>query len=307
MRFELVELQRRLGQTSLYVTHDQSEAMLMSDRIILMKRWRDDPVRHARVISMSGRQPGLRPSSWATPISSRARSSRPFPMAGCAGCPLPGICVEGRFSLAGAPGPPGPFSSAFAPKASSDHRTARAVRTASTAEVEVDNFLGPVVSCKIQIGYPRPSRGAPRAHPPIRRRSHPRPDRSGRRHPDHRALACALKTSKEPNMRIDSVESDLHRQVSVCGDPAPTMASLAWEKAEPGDSTKRPPAPCSGSRTICWARIRCASSTTGNTCTAGRISADRPSWPRSARSTSRSGTSWASTSKRRSMPCSAAR
>ncbi|KLK94597.1 hypothetical protein AA309_02585 [Microvirga vignae] len=37
MRYELVELQRRLGQTSLYVTHDQSEAMLMSDRIILMK------------------------------------------------------------------------------------------------------------------------------------------------------------------------------------------------------------------------------------------------------------------------------
>jgi ABC-type Fe3+/spermidine/putrescine transport system ATPase subunit len=37
MRFELVELQRNLGQTSLYVTHDQSEAMLMSDRIILMR------------------------------------------------------------------------------------------------------------------------------------------------------------------------------------------------------------------------------------------------------------------------------
>lgn len=37
MRFELVELQRRLGTTSLYVTHDQSEAMLMSDRIILMR------------------------------------------------------------------------------------------------------------------------------------------------------------------------------------------------------------------------------------------------------------------------------
>jgi iron(III) transport system ATP-binding protein len=37
MRFELVALQKRLGTTSLYVTHDQSEAMLMSDRIILMK------------------------------------------------------------------------------------------------------------------------------------------------------------------------------------------------------------------------------------------------------------------------------
>ncbi len=37
MRFELVALQRKLGRTSIYVTHDQSEAMVMSDRIILMK------------------------------------------------------------------------------------------------------------------------------------------------------------------------------------------------------------------------------------------------------------------------------
>jgi ABC-type Fe3+/spermidine/putrescine transport system ATPase subunit len=36
MRFELVQLQRRLGRTSIYVTHDQAEAMVMSDRIILM-------------------------------------------------------------------------------------------------------------------------------------------------------------------------------------------------------------------------------------------------------------------------------
>ena len=37
MRFELMELQRRLGRTSIYVTHDQAEAMLMSDRVILMQ------------------------------------------------------------------------------------------------------------------------------------------------------------------------------------------------------------------------------------------------------------------------------
>jgi ABC-type Fe3+/spermidine/putrescine transport system ATPase subunit len=36
MRFELLALQRRLGRTSVYVTHDQAEAMVMSDRIILM-------------------------------------------------------------------------------------------------------------------------------------------------------------------------------------------------------------------------------------------------------------------------------
>ena len=40
MRFELVELQRRLGRTSIYVTHDQAEAMLMSDRVILMQAGR---------------------------------------------------------------------------------------------------------------------------------------------------------------------------------------------------------------------------------------------------------------------------
>jgi iron(III) transport system ATP-binding protein len=37
MRIELRELQRRLGVTSLYVTHDLEEALAMSDRIVVMK------------------------------------------------------------------------------------------------------------------------------------------------------------------------------------------------------------------------------------------------------------------------------
>jgi iron(III) transport system ATP-binding protein len=36
MRFEIVELQRRLNITVVYVTHDQAEAMSMSDRIVVM-------------------------------------------------------------------------------------------------------------------------------------------------------------------------------------------------------------------------------------------------------------------------------
>ena len=40
MRFELVALQRKLGRTSIYVTHDQAEAMAMSDRVILMNHGR---------------------------------------------------------------------------------------------------------------------------------------------------------------------------------------------------------------------------------------------------------------------------
>lgn len=37
MRFELLELQRTVGVTSVYVTHDQTEAMSMSDRVALMR------------------------------------------------------------------------------------------------------------------------------------------------------------------------------------------------------------------------------------------------------------------------------
>jgi putative spermidine/putrescine transport system ATP-binding protein len=40
LRHELVELHRRIGATSIYVTHDQSEAMAMSDRIVVMNAGR---------------------------------------------------------------------------------------------------------------------------------------------------------------------------------------------------------------------------------------------------------------------------
>ncbi len=36
MRLEIKQLQRRLGVTSLYVTHDQVEAMTLADRMIVM-------------------------------------------------------------------------------------------------------------------------------------------------------------------------------------------------------------------------------------------------------------------------------
>ena len=38
MRFEIKELQKKLGLTVIYVTHDQAEAMAMSDRIIVMHK-----------------------------------------------------------------------------------------------------------------------------------------------------------------------------------------------------------------------------------------------------------------------------
>ena len=37
MRFEILELQRAVGITTVYVTHDQTEAMSMSDRVVLLQ------------------------------------------------------------------------------------------------------------------------------------------------------------------------------------------------------------------------------------------------------------------------------
>lgn len=38
MRFELIEIQRELEVPAVYVTHDQAEAMVMSDRVIVMEK-----------------------------------------------------------------------------------------------------------------------------------------------------------------------------------------------------------------------------------------------------------------------------
>lgn len=43
-RTELRELQRRLGTTTVYVTHDQVEAMTMADRIVVMNKGRADQI-----------------------------------------------------------------------------------------------------------------------------------------------------------------------------------------------------------------------------------------------------------------------
>jgi iron(III) transport system ATP-binding protein len=44
MRAEIRRIQRRLGITSLFVTHDQDEAMSLSDRIVVMNKGRIDQV-----------------------------------------------------------------------------------------------------------------------------------------------------------------------------------------------------------------------------------------------------------------------
>jgi iron(III) transport system ATP-binding protein len=50
MRVELVRLQREVGITSIYVTHDQAEALVMSDRVVVMDKGRIQQIGDPRTI-----------------------------------------------------------------------------------------------------------------------------------------------------------------------------------------------------------------------------------------------------------------
>ena len=76
LQLELKRIQTEVGITFVYVTHDQEEALTMSDRIAVMHAGQGRAARHARRSSTSGRRPGSWPTSSARRTCSRARSSR---------------------------------------------------------------------------------------------------------------------------------------------------------------------------------------------------------------------------------------
>ena len=63
---EFRALQRRLGITTLYVTHDQEEAMALSDRVVVMQRGRILQV-GAPETSIAGRPAARSPAFFGTP------------------------------------------------------------------------------------------------------------------------------------------------------------------------------------------------------------------------------------------------
>ena len=82
MQIELKRLQHETGITFIFVTHDQEEALTMSDRIAVMSQGQDPADRLARARSTTGRPSASSPTSSARPISSKAmlpsaRTARP--------------------------------------------------------------------------------------------------------------------------------------------------------------------------------------------------------------------------------------
>ena len=75
MQIEIRHLHQRLGMTTVYVTHDQREALTMSDRVAVIDRRALPSDRTSRAISTSGRRAASSPSSSASrsflPVSVR--------------------------------------------------------------------------------------------------------------------------------------------------------------------------------------------------------------------------------------------
>ena len=75
MRFELKEVQARVGVTTIFITHDQSEAMILSDRVRRDECRPHRPGRHAAGDLPAAEHDASSWSSWARSTSS-ARASR---------------------------------------------------------------------------------------------------------------------------------------------------------------------------------------------------------------------------------------
>ncbi len=86
MRRELKDIQRRVGITFLFITHDQEEALSMSDQIAVINRGRIEQVGSPRDVYRRP-APNSSPNFWATSIGSTASACGPKRFASRASAP----------------------------------------------------------------------------------------------------------------------------------------------------------------------------------------------------------------------------
>jgi iron(III) transport system ATP-binding protein len=75
LRSEIRRICKQSGLTTVYVTHDQKEALSMADRIAIMRERQDRADRHAPARCTAAPPTSSSPSSWARPTSSTPSGS----------------------------------------------------------------------------------------------------------------------------------------------------------------------------------------------------------------------------------------
>jgi len=143
MQSELRRIHREIGTTVIYVTHDQEEAMSLSDRVVIMHESRIVQVGTPREIYTSPRTPFVaqfmgRASS--IPVRLRAQTSGDYGRAVC----KDGTEIQGRRT-----GGSGEVSEAIAVLRPEDARVGRSDDAANTFKVRINEkvFLGDKIVC----------------------------------------------------------------------------------------------------------------------------------------------------------------
>lgn len=144
MRFELKAIQRRIGVTSIYVTHDQAEAMAISDRIAVMSKGKIKQIGTPAEIYDSPQDPftaefiglaNLLPGKVTGPSSVLLASQQEIEIDGCQTLPLgKDVLISIR-----------PHNVRIE---RSDHKT----RNALLGIVEKGSYLGDKIDYRVRIG-----------------------------------------------------------------------------------------------------------------------------------------------------------
>ena len=172
MQIELKAIQQQVGITFIYVTHDQDEALAMSDRIAIFDRRPHRAGGYARPRSTSDPRPPSWPASWAPRTCSRATVAA----AGRWAARAPSPCAPRRStsSAAGAPCPRARWPSTAPCATSSISARIPATTWRSTLGGELEVIKQNVTTSSMEVlalkGTARPTRLGPPAHAAHRRR-----------------------------------------------------------------------------------------------------------------------------------------
>ncbi|CAM5774895.1 polyamine-transporting ATPase [Labrys miyagiensis] len=106
MKVELKQLQHQFGTTFIYITHDQSEALVMSDKVAVMNQGRFEQVGTPQELYFNPRSAFVAgfvgdSNRWAGKVASSDRQGLRLERAD--GVALNGICDQGRILAAGEP------------------------------------------------------------------------------------------------------------------------------------------------------------------------------------------------------------
>ena len=252
VREEIRELQQKLGLTVVYVTHDQEEALAVSDRIIVMNNAVDRPGRHAaralrragqrlrRRLHRRGQHPSMRDRHRWTTASPRCAPARSRSTCRPAGYhPDPPASRSARIAsrLSATPPTRSPASSPRPPTREATPRSSLRRSPANCSSCPLTPLLRLPLGPRFTSAYQRPDRSC----------SLPESGRGSRARVLLRMTACCLISRSRESQRMTGIRPSRRWGVpsrpttinaNACQSPAPISAKSFDTVSQPTQARK---------------------------------------------------------------------